>query len=80
MKKESKMCMFCRTDADDYSVYLPKYKNSVGVYIYRGVATNEYCLNGGSVHHPIKTIINFCPMCGRNLKDDHDSGEGEHGC
>lgn len=75
MKTESEMCTFCRTDADGYSRYLPKRFGSVGVYIHRSFVPEEYYLHGGTLKHPINTIINFCPMCGRKLKDDQDSQE-----
>lgn len=55
------MCMFCETDKDGYIYALDKnahfcvWKQQLRIRVY------------GKIWH---VDINFCPMCGRNLKEE----------
>ena len=66
----NEICPYCHTDRDGYAQGLPR--EGIG----RAFIWHHHPLHGGWILHfsgkyrtEAKIKINFCPMCGRKLKD-----------
>ena len=70
MKVADKVCTYCHTDRDGYTQGLPR--EGIG----RAFIWHHPPIHGGWILHfsgkyrtEAKIKINFCPMCGRELKE-----------
>lgn len=64
-------CRYCTPDADDYMTPLPTPKYAKNMTIFGGIGHREWHIDGGRVNGmQIRLDINFCPMCGKQLRQD----------
>lgn len=66
----NKICPYCHTDRDGYVSELPREGVGRAVIQWHHPAFGGWTLHFyGSHHTKAKIKINFCPMCGRELKE-----------
>lgn len=63
------MCEFCTTDRDGYSRYLP-HKGTGNAHIRVDLWEGPIISVSGPHHTSLNIPINFCPKCGRRLKEE----------
>lgn len=68
-------CAYCTPDMEGYMNYLPTPKYCKNLTLQGGVGNKEWYIDGGTVNtaHGLLNIhldINFCPMCGRKLREE----------
>ena len=66
---ETKLCAYCHEDRDGYFQMLPREGNG-NAFINWGVFDHWVLEFSGKYQVKAKIKINFCPMCGRKLKED----------
>ena len=65
------ICPYCHTDRDGYVQHLPR--EGIGnIHIWRDWSSGEWIMTfSGKYKTKAAVKINFCPMCGRELKKGH---------
>ena len=68
-------CAYCTPDKEGYMTYLPTPKHCKNLTLQGGVGYREWYIDGGTMNtaHGLLNIhldINYCPMCGRKLRED----------
>lgn len=65
--------LYCHEDSDGYVLMLPR--EGIGnAYIHRSKFDGCTINFSGKYNTKAKIKINFCPMCGRKLREDADNG------
>lgn len=72
---KTQLCPYCHTDRDGYTQLLPREGNGQVSLHWHHPAFGGWMLHfTGRNHTRMKIKINFCPMCGRKLKEDTGNG------
>jgi hypothetical protein len=69
-KKVTESCPYCHTDRDGYTQGLPREGNGNAFIWHHPPIFGGWLLRfSGKYRTEAKVKINFCPMCGRKLKE-----------
>lgn len=66
----TELCPYCHTDRDGYTVFLPREgTGNASIWRHPTVHGGWRLHFSGKNHTRMQIKINFCPMCGRELKE-----------
>ena len=74
-KMPDNKCAYCTPDNEGYMNYLPTPRSCKTLTLQGGAGYREWYIDGGTMNtvYGLLTIhldINFCPMCGRKLREE----------
>lgn len=62
-------CVYCTEDVDGYVTYLPRVGEGNAALHVSTVTGSALVIRGPHKTH-VRVPVNFCPMCGRDLKKE----------
>lgn len=61
-------CVYCTQDADGWSMILPREGRGITASIHDKLFKGKVLVMRGPNKTRVEIPVNFCPMCGRDLK------------
>lgn len=64
-------CEYCNGDRDGYVAFLPKTGTGFNAFVWKDGRTLPHIAVSGRGGRS-NFLINYCPMCGKRLREDND--------